>query len=97
MEEKKIDIQSIIGFILIGGILLWMLYTNTPEEGAVEDTQTTEQVDNGASENKTITSTPAAQPAANDSTSLAEAQRRLGAFGYSETLASAKEIGRAHV
>lgn len=90
MEEKKIDIQSIIGFILIGGILLWMLYTNTPEEGAVEDTQTTEQVDNGASENKTITSTPAAQPAANDSTSLAEAQRRLGAFGYSETLASAK-------
>ncbi len=90
MEEKKIDIQSIIGFILIGGILLWMLYTNTPEEGAVEDTQTTEQVDNGASENKTITSIPAAQPAANDSTSLAEAQRRLGAFGYSETLASAK-------
>ncbi len=90
MEEKKIDIQSIIGFILIGGILLWMLYTNTPEEGAVEDTQTTEQVDNGASENKAITSTPTAQPAANDSTSLAEAQRRLGAFGYSETLASAK-------
>ena len=32
MEEKKIDIQSIIGFILIGGILLWMLYNNTPEE-----------------------------------------------------------------
>ena len=28
MEEKKIDIQSIIGFILIGGILIWMLYTN---------------------------------------------------------------------
>ena len=34
MEEKKLDINSIIGFVLIFGILLWMLYNNqpTPEE-----------------------------------------------------------------
>ena len=28
MEEKKLDTNSIIGFILIFGILIWMLYQN---------------------------------------------------------------------
>ena len=34
MEEKKLDLNSIIGFVLISGILIWMLYSNapTPEE-----------------------------------------------------------------
>ena len=34
MEEKKIDINSIIGFVLIFAILLFMLWQNqpTPEE-----------------------------------------------------------------
>ncbi|MFV8224560.1 membrane protein insertase YidC [Christiangramia aquimixticola] len=89
MEEKKIDIQSIIGFILIGGILLWMLYNNTPEETDTNEI-TTEQV---VPEKKdTETRTPEIQDnrPSNDSTALADAQRRLGAFGYSETLPSAQ-------
>ena len=90
MEEKKIDIQSIIGFILIGGILLWMLYNNTPEETAVEETPTTEQVESNTNQDRAVENSPASQPVQNDSTSLADAQRRLGAFGYSETLASAE-------
>jgi YidC/Oxa1 family membrane protein insertase len=34
MEEKKLDLNSIIGFVLISGLLIWMLYSNapTPEE-----------------------------------------------------------------
>ncbi|RUA13366.1 MAG: membrane protein insertase YidC, partial [Flavobacteriia bacterium] len=34
MEEKKLDINSIIGFVLIFGILIFMFYQNqpTPEE-----------------------------------------------------------------
>ena len=34
MEEKKLDIKSIIGFVLIFGILIYMFYQNqpTPEE-----------------------------------------------------------------
>ena len=34
MEEKKFDVQSIIGFVLIFGILIFMFYQNqpTPEE-----------------------------------------------------------------
>ena len=30
MEEKKLDINSIVGFLLITAVLLWMLYTNQP-------------------------------------------------------------------
>ena len=34
MEEKKIDLNTVIGFILIGAILLFMLWQQqpTPEE-----------------------------------------------------------------
>ena len=90
MEEKKIDVQSIIGFILIGGILLWMLYNNTPEETPEEETTTTEQVETQNQDSQAIENTQEPRKAANDSTVLADAQRRLGAFGYSETLASAE-------
>ena len=91
MEEKKIDIQSIIGFILIGGILLWMLYNNTPEETPAEtESTTTEQVEKSAQESQISENNQESKPVQNDSTALADAQRRLGAFGYSETLASAQ-------
>lgn len=91
MEEKKIDIQSIIGFILIGGILLWMLYNNTPEETeSVNPTTTTEQVEEGDQRSQISNTENNSSPVQSDSTSLADAQRRLGAFGYSETLASAQ-------
>ena len=45
MEEKKFDVQSLIGFLLIGAILLWMLYNNTPTEEELEAEQNTEQVE----------------------------------------------------
>ena len=90
MEEKKIDIQSIIGFILIGGILLWMLYNNTPEETETVDETTTEQVEQNVQESQISENNQNTKTVQNDSTSLADAQRRLGAFGYSETLASAQ-------
>ena len=32
MEEKKFDANSIIGFLLLGAIMLWFMYTNKPEE-----------------------------------------------------------------
>ncbi len=39
MEEKKIDSNTIIGFLLIGAILLFMLWQQqpTPEELAVQE------------------------------------------------------------
>ena len=46
MEEKKLDINSIIGFLLIGGILLFMLWQNqpTPEELAEQEQAKQEQL-----------------------------------------------------
>lgn len=32
MEEKKFDLNSIIGFVLIFGILIWIMYQNQPSE-----------------------------------------------------------------
>ncbi|MCM8568231.1 membrane protein insertase YidC [Gramella jeungdoensis] len=89
MEEKKIDVQSIIGFLLIGAILIWMLYNNTPEEAAVEETKT-EQVEDTSEQPAVAEQEPETRTVQDDSTALADAQRRLGAFGYSETLASAE-------
>ena len=46
MEEKKLDINSIIGFLLIGGILLYMLWQNqpTPEQLAEQEEAKQEQL-----------------------------------------------------
>lgn len=88
MEEKKFDVQSLIGFLLIGGILIWMLYNNSMEnEQDPNQDQTTEQVEN-------TPVTPAAQieetpSSLRDSTAMAQAQKQLGSFGYSATLPSA--------
>ncbi len=90
MEEKKFDINSLIGFILIGGILMWMFFMNpsTPEE-VVEETATEEVV---VTPDETSLNNPDRVTAQlSDSASVEQAQSRLGAFGYSATLASAIE------
>ena len=40
MEKKKFDINSLIGFLLIGGILFWMLYMNKPSEEELQAEKT---------------------------------------------------------
>lgn len=89
MEEKKLDINSLIGFILIGGILIWMLYMNqgTPEEVEGEPATTEEVVP--ASQQEPKQDLPGTT--LRDSAAIAQAQSRLGAFGYSATLPSAQE------
>ncbi len=92
MEEKKFDVQSLIGFLLIGGILLWMLYNNAPSEEELEaEKNNTEQVESTerASTKTTSETENKSSLLEKDSTTLAEAQNRLGAFGYSATLPSA--------
>ena len=96
MEEKKFDINSLIGFVLLGAIMMWYFYTNqpTPEELAKQKTEriqdsiqrTQEQVqDNKILEEPAITTSEV-----NDSISLLNTQSQLGAFSYSATLPSAK-------
>ena len=51
MEQKKFDLNSFIGMILLGGIMLWYFYTNAPE---VEPKSTTiEQVTDSSNNSST--------------------------------------------
>jgi YidC/Oxa1 family membrane protein insertase len=96
MEEKKFDLNSIIGFVLVGGILLWMLYQNQPTEEELEAAKAnTEMVEEEPAERSQqafepdITPEPVTQ--AQDSAALQANQNRLGSFAYSTTLASASD------
>ncbi|MEG9328178.1 protein translocase subunit yidC [Salinimicrobium catena] len=89
MEEKKLDINSLIGFILIGGILIWMLYMNQTAPETIEEEAGTEEVVVTPEETPDSQDQPSVQ--VTDSAAVAQAQSRLGAFGYSATLPSAQE------
>jgi YidC/Oxa1 family membrane protein insertase len=99
MEEKKFDINSIIGFVLIGGILLWMLYLNQPTEEEIQaekvrtEVAAQEKAAAEAAQSKDITIKEAVQNISavsmGDSLSLEKLKNRLGSFAYSGTLPSA--------
>ncbi len=93
MEEKKFDLNSIIGFALIFGILMWIMYQNQPtEQELAAEKAKKERVDKKAAEVKTQTSSvqTANDTTQTDSTKLAELKGSLGNFAYSATLPSAK-------
>lgn len=99
MEEKKLDIKSIIGFVLIFGILLWMLYNNqpTPEELEAQEKAKQEQVEaekKAEDANDEFKATPEtiAAVSATDSTKYAELQRKIGAFAYAASLDNGQEF-----
>ena len=93
MEEKKLDINSIIGFVLIFGILMYMLWQNqpTPEELEAQEKAKQEQVEaeQKAKEQKdtVVTTTEDFSVASKtDSTQLENLKNKLGAFAYSASL-----------
>lgn len=94
MEEKKLDINSIIGFILIAAILMYMLYQNqpTPEEIAEQEKAKQEQIDAEKAKNKaadTFVTTPEDFSATTtDSIQLVNLKNKIGAFAYSSSQSS---------
>lgn len=98
MEEKKLDINSIIGFILIFGILMYMLWQNqpTPEEIEAQEKAKQEQVEAEKANKKQIDSQTANIDDAilagtTDSLKLIQLQNKFGAFAYSAANASDEE------
>lgn len=90
MEEKKFDLNSLIGFILLGGIMMWWMYTNQPTPEELEAQKNgTEQVEETTIEPTIETTDIVVQNS--DSLALIQAQQKLGAFAYSESLPSAKD------
>jgi YidC/Oxa1 family membrane protein insertase len=103
MEEKKFDLNTIIGFLLIGGILLFMLWQNqpTPEEleaqklakeksEQLEDDKKTSEAKNQEDITLENASNQIGFNKPSDSIGIAELQNILGSFAYSGTLPSAK-------
>ncbi len=98
MEEKKLDVNSVIGFILIFGILLFMLWQNQPteEELAEQEKAKQEQIEAEKKQQaQEATLTTNAQDYSNssvkDSTQLEALKLKLGAFAYAATLPSATD------
>ncbi len=89
MEEKKLDINSIIGFVLIFGLILLMFYQNqpTPEEIEAEKAKQEQLATQNKAEENTVQDNTRTQDTAinlQDSTAVANYQSSLGAFGYTK-------------
>ena len=93
MEEKKLDINSIIGFILIFGILVFMMYQNAPTEEEIEAQKQAEQEQveaekKNSKQNEAVvtTSDDYSNTKDLDSTQLAALQSKEGSLAYALTL-----------
>lgn len=98
MEKKKFDPTSFIGMLLIGGILLWMMYSNQPtpeeieaEKARIAQEDSLKQLEAEQPEIKQIAPEEINIVNTSDSTALAGLQNRLGSFAYSGTLPSATD------
>ncbi|HEX8562241.1 MAG TPA: membrane protein insertase YidC [Flavobacterium sp.] len=92
MEEKKLDLNTIIGFVLIFGIFIWIMYQNQPTEAEIAaEKAKKEQVEKAKTVNETVADRSAETTIIpNDSAAVAKLRGTLGSFAYSATLPSAK-------
>jgi len=79
MEQKKFDLNSFIGMLLLGGIMLWWMNTQKPEETPEATTQT-EQTTDATTTNTQNNLTD--NVVANDSLQQIALQNKFGAFAY---------------
>lgn len=96
MEEKKFDLNSIIGFVLIFGILIWIMYQNQPSDKEIAAEKAKKELvakqEAQAKADKTKTAVlPVVAATPGDTLQLAQLQKTLGGFAYSATLPSAKD------
>ena len=82
MEQKKFDVNSFIGMLLLGAILLWWMSTREQEE--LPNTDNTESVtDSIKKENFTDNTKTVINDVKNDSLKNIAIQNKLGAFAMS--------------
>jgi YidC/Oxa1 family membrane protein insertase len=98
MEEKKLDLNSIIGFVLIFAILAYMLWQNqpTPEEIEAQEKAKQEQVEaekkaDVGEQTLVTTANDYAVGADADSLQVVQLKNKLGAFAYSALQSSDQE------
>lgn len=88
MEERKLDTNSLIGFLLIGAILLYMLWQNqpTPEQLAAEQQAKQEQTSANLKQESAANSSQNSQK-----NTIDQQKSQIGDFAYSLQLPSAKD------
>ena len=94
MEEKKLDLNTIIGFVLIFGILIWMMYQNQPSKEQLAAEKAKKEQAATVSPKKVAQATVAVNSIDTSSANAAQIEKlkkSLGNFAYSATLASAKD------
>lgn len=90
MEQKKLDLNSIIGFALIFGIMMWIMYQNQPTQAEIQAEKAKKEQAAKAKE-QTQKVEAATVATSTDSTKVSAAlQASLGSFAYSAALPSAK-------
>jgi YidC/Oxa1 family membrane protein insertase len=84
MEEKKTDVNSLIGFFLIFLILMYVMYTNQKDqEQKVKTEKKTEQIEAKPSPNKVIENAVNVSNDTNKSDQLQALKSKYGAFALS--------------
>ncbi len=99
MEENKFDLNTFIGFMLIGAILLWMLYQNQPTEQELQaEAAAIEQVEANSSDLGTTAQNDVADPTFTQEAELIDPseqterlKNRFGDFAYAATQPSWSE------
>ena len=94
MEEKRFDIQTIIGFVLLSVLFIWIVINNRPNEAEIAKQKAQQEQAEAAAANKAkaeaATAAASYQNIPTDSVALAAYKATLGDFAYSATLPSAK-------
>jgi len=89
MEQKKFDVNSFIGMILLGGIIYWWMSTQEPTIDTTNDTTDTEIVTSPESNNNTSNAFANTTAIENDSIKQLSLKNQLGAFAESTINATA--------
>ncbi len=90
MEEKKTDLNSIIGFFLIFLLILWMMYNNAQDQAKEKELAKIEKVQKNKA-TKTANTTVVVEEETKDSVAVAQQFQSYGTFAYSASLTNAKE------
>ena len=95
MEEKKLDVNSLIGFGLIFVILVWVMYNSQQKDAAEElkkpQQEQVEATPKTATSQTAVATTSPTQAVVSDSLQMTQLKSSLGSFAYSASLPSAKE------
>ncbi len=90
MEQKKFDPRTILAFVLIFGILIWIMYQNQPTPEQIAESKAQQELVEKQEQHQASAADQAVvnlgEVSTNDSLKMAQLQGALGSFAYSGTL-----------